>query len=388
MDFTHFARALPPCQPDIPEDVANRRMFAWITTTLVLVLAVVSYGARIWARKKSYQPLKWDDFLMGLGLLITFEPAICEYLLMANGLGHHVCNVPADQRQRFLHITFALQRANQPALLCIKLSILAFYMRLFPSKRFGYFVWANVAYTIIWAVVSWVVNLTVCSPIAYYYDKTIKGGTCRNQVISGTANGAFSLLGDVFILALPLPIIWGLQVNMRRRIALIGIFLLGTLSCVSSAIRIAALVNFTPLDGTYSQVYASGWTFMEMGFAVIGGNLPLLKPLFESFFRLSTGSTNKSKSNSSFPTNGSLSGPNVSGKSRKFTSSKRDHLDADGFERISDDGSAGNTQPNSIRDIELGDRTILVKKDVTITTDPARPEHEKEFVNRIQSFRH
>jgi len=35
---------------------------------------------RIWARKKSGMQLKWDDWLMGLGLLITVEPAICEYL--------------------------------------------------------------------------------------------------------------------------------------------------------------------------------------------------------------------------------------------------------------------------------------------------------------------
>lgn len=82
MDFSLSARALPalPCKPDIAQDVANRRMFAWVTTTLVLFLAITSYAARIWARKKSFQPLKWDDLLMGIGLLITFEPAICEYL--------------------------------------------------------------------------------------------------------------------------------------------------------------------------------------------------------------------------------------------------------------------------------------------------------------------
>lgn len=77
-----IGRAAPPCPPDIPSDVANRRMFAWVSTTLVLVLAVLSYVLRIWARKKSYQPLRWDDYLMGIGLLITFEPAICEYMRM------------------------------------------------------------------------------------------------------------------------------------------------------------------------------------------------------------------------------------------------------------------------------------------------------------------
>lgn len=68
------------CLEDIPSDVAKRRMFAWVSTTLVLVLAIASYALRLLARRKSFQSLKWDDCLMGIGLLITLEPAICEYL--------------------------------------------------------------------------------------------------------------------------------------------------------------------------------------------------------------------------------------------------------------------------------------------------------------------
>ena len=113
-------RAAPPCAHDIPSDVANRRLFAWVSTTLVLVLAISSYVLRIWARKKSFQPLKLDDYLMGIGLLITLEPAICEYMrmepkpnrrivltcltVMANGLGHHICNVPAKQKYHFARV--------------------------------------------------------------------------------------------------------------------------------------------------------------------------------------------------------------------------------------------------------------------------------------------
>jgi hypothetical protein len=155
--------------------------------------------------------------------------------------------VPAQQRTIFLRVTysppfrcrdcltmqfkttFALQRVNQPALVCIKLSILFFYVRLFPYQKFKYFAYANMAYTIAWGIATWIVNLTICSPIAFYYDKTIPGGVCKNQSISGAANGALSLLGDICILALPLPMIWKLHMNTRRKIALCGIFLLGSL---------------------------------------------------------------------------------------------------------------------------------------------------------------
>jgi hypothetical protein len=113
-------RAGPPCAHDIPSDVANRRLFAWVSTTLVLALAILSYVLRLWARKRSFQPLKWDDWLMGIGLLITLEPAICEYMrmntkpnrrilltcltVMANGLGRHICNVPAKEKYNFTRV--------------------------------------------------------------------------------------------------------------------------------------------------------------------------------------------------------------------------------------------------------------------------------------------
>lgn len=125
--------------------------------------------------------------------------------------------------------SFALQRANQPSLVCIKLSILLFYLRLFPGRKFAIAAYINMGYTICWGIATWIVNLNVCSPIAYFYDKSIPGGYCKNQAISGTINGSLSLLGDICILLLPIPMVWRLQINLRRRLALLGIFLLGTL---------------------------------------------------------------------------------------------------------------------------------------------------------------
>jgi hypothetical protein len=71
---------MPALPPDNPTDVYNRRAFAYASTTVVLALSIISYILRIGARRKSGQPLKWDDFLMGVGLFISFLPAACEYV--------------------------------------------------------------------------------------------------------------------------------------------------------------------------------------------------------------------------------------------------------------------------------------------------------------------
>lgn len=120
---------------------------------------------------------------------------------------------------------------------------------------------------------------------------------------------------------------------------------------------------------------------MEMGIAVISGNLPLMRPLFERFFRIRGATKNGSNPSHSH----TQSGNNLTGKNR-FASK----VDAEGFERISDDGSMGNgnnTQPNSLRDIELGDRTILVKRDFIVKEEQIHPPSpEEEFGQRVKHF--
>jgi hypothetical protein len=68
------------CPPDIPEDVYNRQLFGVIPTTVIFILSLLTYGLRIVARVKTSQRVGWDGYLMGIGLLLSLEPAICQYL--------------------------------------------------------------------------------------------------------------------------------------------------------------------------------------------------------------------------------------------------------------------------------------------------------------------
>ncbi|KAF3395516.1 hypothetical protein DPV78_008733 [Talaromyces pinophilus] len=209
------------------------------------------------------------------------------------------------------------------------------------------------AYTLSWAISTWIVNLTVCIPIAYYYDRTIKGGSCKNQAISGSVNGALSLLGDIFILVLPVPMMWHLKMNTRRKIGISGIFLLGCFTCIASTIRIVELTRFVPTDATYSQVYSSTWTDLEMGVAVISGNLPLLAPVFERFL-----GRNASTRRYYYYYYGS------SGRDGPTSLSSTPH----NFERFKDTDQ--HVRPR-LGDMELDDRAILVKTQVDVVSYPA-----------------
>lgn len=68
-----------------------------------------------------------------------------------------------------------------------------------------------------------------CSPIGFYWDKAIKGGTCINQDAFYRWNGVANLLIDFSILVLPMMMVWRLNLDTRSKITLSAVFLLGTL---------------------------------------------------------------------------------------------------------------------------------------------------------------
>jgi hypothetical protein len=95
---------------------------------------------------------------------------------------------------------------------------------------------------------------------------------------------------------------------------------------------------------------------MEMGVAVISGNLPLMRPLFERFFRSNGGSK--------------ATGPIHSHYSQDLSRlTRRGNVDAEGFERISDDGPDGSQSARTnTPGIEMDNKGILVQKEVSVMT--------------------
>lgn len=62
------------------------------------------------------------------------------------------------------------------------------------------------------------------------------GGQCGNQKSLDLYLGIFNLLMDVTIVVLPMPVLWGLQMAVNKKLVLSGMFGLGIVcaySCIS-----------------------------------------------------------------------------------------------------------------------------------------------------------
>lgn len=97
-------------------------------------------------------------------------------------------------------------------------------------------VYTIMAMSVSYAVSVLLQNIFLCRPIAKNWDKTISG-SCGNTTQAYEAFGIINLLIDLAIVILPMPLLWGLQLPVPKKVALTAIFGVGFLYATRSSLE-------------------------------------------------------------------------------------------------------------------------------------------------------
>ncbi|KAI1822703.1 hypothetical protein F4861DRAFT_540750 [Xylaria intraflava] len=161
-----------------------------------------------------------------------------------------------------------------------KTTILLLYLRLFRIHRpFRVTTYLLITYIWLWGISEVIVAISQCIPIAYQWDKTIDGH-CIDQLSYYRWVSVPNVIHDVVMLILPLPMVWSLQIDLRQKLALSGVFLIGSIGCIASFIRLAFFFKLNALsDNTWASIQLQSWTLAETGVILISACLPALWPL-------------------------------------------------------------------------------------------------------------
>lgn len=154
------------------------------------------------------------------------------FAMFDHGLGRRAWTLEIEDLTIFLELLFS---ANYVFDLCIcstKACALLFYNRVFPpeanSRWFNWSLRTLHALNIGWLVGIVIATFFLCSPMESSYNP-LRPGDCSNQVPVYIGSAVSSVAIDFFILLLPLPKIWALQMSMIKKGGLMLVFLLGYL---------------------------------------------------------------------------------------------------------------------------------------------------------------
>ena len=183
--------------------------------------------------------------------LIRLEPDV-SFIATTWGVGRHM--IVASDPKGLIKVQWSpryLQKepSNNPqwqailaaevlyniAMFSIKISVLYLYHRVFfVSRKFTKVLWGVGIFFFIYSSVTAGAGLLQCIPINYIWDPSVKGGRCLAIPLAGTILAAVNVLTDIVILIMPMPILWKLQIEMREKLQIMGIFLLGGLYALST----------------------------------------------------------------------------------------------------------------------------------------------------------
>ncbi|MCJ1373405.1 hypothetical protein MMC20_004633 [Loxospora ochrophaea] len=160
----------------------------------------------------------------------------------------------------------------------IKLSVLSFYRDIFQNSTFKKACIVMMALTGALLIAVILGTCLLCRPFAFAWDKTIPGGHCGDATKNYLAIGIVNMIIDFSIVALPMPILWKLQMPFEKKMAVSGILSLGLLVSVFSVLRIPAILHISELDFTGTVLLDTVWGALEILLGVVTACLPLLQP--------------------------------------------------------------------------------------------------------------
>ncbi|OQE03124.1 hypothetical protein PENVUL_c035G06518 [Penicillium vulpinum] len=243
---------------------------------------------RLFVRMKIIRAVGIDDVLMVVGTIFTFGLSIASMIAAYYGTGKHLGEIADEDYVPMLKSIYSTRLLYVIGIMFVKLSLLWFYLRL---DQHGYMKWAVYALTFVvlgLSIASALVLAFSCFPPAKFWDLT---GTVPGNCMSATsqqtfyeANGVLNIVTDILVYLTPIPMLWKVQIPLRKKIALTGVFGLGIFALAAGCVRYAYVKM---LSGTKEQYYeladSLNWCSIEIYVAICCGSAPSFSVLIKTY---------------------------------------------------------------------------------------------------------
>ncbi|KAA8642408.1 hypothetical protein EYZ11_009915 [Aspergillus tanneri] len=262
----------------------------------VATVATLAVVGRLISRRIKNQPWRMDDYMVIVGLVLTWGCAVCATLCVQYGIGKHLETINTTfPYVKFWKTLYAFNQVYVATGPTIKISLLLLYRRIFDTALFRLVVFWLVCVNIAWYLAMSLSGVFTCLPVKGYWITDLPGRKCMSLLNYDIGYAVVNIVLDVFILILPVHMIWRLTLTASQKIALTFIFLLGSFACVTALMRLlVSILHVNDPDLTWVYLDALIWTVVEPSVAVICACLPTLRPVLSYLlprkFSLSTAS--------------------------------------------------------------------------------------------------
>jgi len=152
--------------------------------------------------------------------------SVAIQLAVANGYGMHRTDLTQHELLTALRWFFIAQTPYKVVVGLNKVSAIVFYQRIFIGKGFQIACWTCMGIVVGWNIGAIAATIWQCVPAAGSWDKSVDA-KCINSRAFWTAYAVGNILTDAMVIVLPIPQVLKLQLRVREKVMLCGVFLLG-----------------------------------------------------------------------------------------------------------------------------------------------------------------
>jgi len=165
-------------------------------------------------------------------------------------------------------------------IMLLKLTFLLQFRRVFPLPAFQRLCDIFMMFLAAWTVAGIVGGATICLPHNMNWDPQDRASVCEKRFWFWLGHGIVHVITDVILCIMPLPLLRTLPLPPMQKMALIGVFCLGFVTCVISAVRLTTLhASLEDADFSWTSAKTVFWSVGEVTCSVVCLCIPTLRPL-------------------------------------------------------------------------------------------------------------
>ncbi|KAK4157293.1 hypothetical protein C8A00DRAFT_11824 [Chaetomidium leptoderma] len=255
-----------------------RSLIAYAVVCSSVVVIVVSL--RLYVRLRLLRKPGIDDIALAVTLFSTIASVIVTTYATGLGLGRHFDTLSMEQRVAFSKFIFVSTLGYHFCIILLKSTFLLQFRRVFPLPTFERLCNIFLAFLGVWAIAGLVGAVTICLPISRNWDPRESISTCNQRFWYWLGYGIVHLITDLLIFIMPLPMLRMLPLPPLHKVVLMGVFGLGFLTCIISALRLTTLhASLRDPDASWTAATTVYWTFGEVTCSIVCLCIPTLRPL-------------------------------------------------------------------------------------------------------------
>ncbi|KAK3489923.1 hypothetical protein B0T13DRAFT_405400 [Neurospora crassa] len=264
---------------------ANKGPGVIAVITTIVTISTVFVFARLFVRTRILGKVEVDDCLILLGLACAW---ICVGMTVASvyhGFGRHFDILPLDGKQQMIKWAFFSFTPSILAFTIPKFAVVTLLTRLLnPARWHRVFLWVLVSTCQVAILGCAVILFAQCTPSRAQWDFSITNVKCWSPwllVRYSMVAGCFSALTDLYLAVYPTIVLFKLQINNKKKIALCSALSIGSVSAIVSIYKSTRLPSLAGSDFSWDTTDLVIWSLIEGSTIIIASCIPLLQPLLD-----------------------------------------------------------------------------------------------------------